>query len=732
MGVVYKAKQIGLNRTVAVKMVIAGVYLDPITRARFLLEAESVAALEHPNIVKVFAFGEHDGQPFLAMEFLSNGNLADRVKASGPLPFREAAQLASKLASAVEHAHIRGVVHRDIKPANVLLSPNGDPRLTDFGLAKVGRRDLDVTGQVLGTPAYMAPEQAAGKVHDVGTPADIYALGAVLYDLLTGHPPFRGDSAAATLHLVLNAEPERPRKHNPSIPRDLETICLKCLEKEPPQRYATAQEVADDLNRYLGGQPIRARPAGSVERAVKWVRRNTGLTVAVMAVALALVIGAGVAIGFGIDAKNEAQRANGEATRANEESTRADRERDVAISEAARANRIAKELADALDEANNNLSNSKIMQAKSALATGDMGRARELLSEIPKSYRRWEWGYLMRETDRSLFTLGGHSGDVLACFSRSGERILTMGLVDSTVRVWDARTGTLVAELKCPTRFMDARFSPDETKVLTANEDGTAKVWDTHTGKLIVQLQGHTGPIYMANFSEGGSQIVTGSHDMTARVWEAYSGKMITEMKGHTGPVFGVRFSKDGLRVLTKSEDRTAREWNARTGEMITQRPWLFQAHGLAFSPDGILKVLAGPDNTVQIWDTRSDLMVVELKGHPKLNQTSYGLMVASFSPDGTKLVTASQDKVARVWDVTTGSEIVVLKGHAAWVRTAEFSPDGLRVVTGGFDGTARVWDVSGGSNSTLSKHSIAVISATFSADSSRLVTTSIDNTVWV
>ena len=281
MGVVYKAKQVGLNRVVALKMVIAGAYADPSTRARFLLEAESVAGMEHPNIVKVFAFGEHGGHPFLAMEFLPGGSLADHAKKSGLLPARQATELMAKLAAAVAHAHARGVVHRDIKPANVLLTTEGEPRLTDFGLAKVGRSDLSVTGQVLGTPAYMSPEQASGKTKEVGTPADVYALGAVLYDLLTGRPPFRGDSVAVTLQRVITAEPDRPRALNAAVPRDLETICLKCLEKAPEKRYATAQEVANDLNRFLTNTPIHARPTGTVERAVKWVKRNKGLTAAV-------------------------------------------------------------------------------------------------------------------------------------------------------------------------------------------------------------------------------------------------------------------------------------------------------------------------------------------------------------------------------------------------------------------------------------------------------------------
>jgi tRNA A-37 threonylcarbamoyl transferase component Bud32 len=325
MGVVYRAKQTGLNRVVALKMLIAGQYADPSLRARFLLEAESVAALEHPGIVKVFAFGESGGHPYLAMEFVPGGTLAGRIKKNGPLLAKDATQLVAKLSAAVAHAHSRGVVHRDIKPLNVLLTTDGEPRLTDFGLAKVGRADhnLSVTGQVLGTPAYMAPEQAAGKVREVGTAADVYALGAVLYDVLTGRPPFVGDSVAVTLQKVMTEEPQRPRKLNASIPRDLETICLKCLEKDVPRRYPTAQALADDLLRYTRNEPISVRPTGALERGYKWVKRNKVVAGAIAAVSLALLGGAGVSLGFGLYANEKAEQATAAAGREEEEKNKA-------------------------------------------------------------------------------------------------------------------------------------------------------------------------------------------------------------------------------------------------------------------------------------------------------------------------------------------------------------------------------------------------------------------------
>jgi formylglycine-generating enzyme required for sulfatase activity len=316
MGVVYKATQTGLGRTVALKMLVAGPYADPALRARFLLEAESVAALEHPHIIGVFAFGESGGHPYLAMEYLPGGSLAERLRARGPLPPREAAELVAALAEAVAHAHSRGIVHRDIKPANVLLTAAGELRLADFGLAKVGRSDLSVTGQVLGTPAYMAPEQAAGKIHDVGTAADVYALGAVLYDLMTGRPPFTGDSAMVTLQKVMTVEPNRPRAVRADIPRDLETICLKCLEKNPARRYATADTLAADLRAFLAGHPIAARRVGAAERVWKWVKRNPGRAGA-LAAGVLLVLG-GVVAAEVVRQQRDADRREAEKRRADD------------------------------------------------------------------------------------------------------------------------------------------------------------------------------------------------------------------------------------------------------------------------------------------------------------------------------------------------------------------------------------------------------------------------------
>jgi serine/threonine-protein kinase len=296
MGVVYEARQAGLDRVVALKMILAGAYADCDELARFRTEATAVGRLEHPNVLRVYQAGETNGRPFLALEFAGGGSLADRL-AEGPLPIRQAAQWAEALAWALDHAHQRGIVHRDLKPANVLLSGDGVPKLADFGLA----RSLDATsgrtrtGEVLGTAAYMAPEQAAGRTREAGPAADVYALGAVLYEMLAGGPPFQGDTVLEVLLAVQREDPVPPSRLRSTVPRDLETICLTCLQKEPGARYPSAKALAEDLGAFLAGEAIRARPVSRRERLVKWVRRRPSAAVltAVGGAALAgLVVGA--------------------------------------------------------------------------------------------------------------------------------------------------------------------------------------------------------------------------------------------------------------------------------------------------------------------------------------------------------------------------------------------------------------------------------------------------------
>lgn len=348
MGVVYKARQPGLKRLVALKMILSGAHAHERELARFRSEAEAVAQLQHPNIVQIYEVGEDNGQPFFSLEYIEGVSLARKCNGA-PLPPREAAELLLQLAHGIDYAHQKGIIHRDLKPANVLLATDGLAKITDFGLAKKLQEDSGQTraGTVLGTPSYMPPEQASGRIHDIGPHSDVYSLGAVLYDLLTGRPPFRGTTMLDTLQMVQMREPVTPAELQPKMPRDLQTICLKCLQKEPSRRYESAGALAEDLRRFLTGEPILARPAGVGERLWRWCRRNPLLAGLSAALVLLLVIWAATSsILYLIATRNEGiaqeneQRKIEEAARADAKAAEAVRNADTALAKQQNAFRM--------------------------------------------------------------------------------------------------------------------------------------------------------------------------------------------------------------------------------------------------------------------------------------------------------------------------------------------------------------------------------------------------------
>ena len=342
MGVVYKARHVQLDRIVALKMILAGPHANQAAIDRFQAEAKAVARMQHPNIVQIYEVGERDGMPYFSLEFVEGGPLS-RKTAREPQPPRYAAELVEKLARAMQYAHDRGIVHRDLKPANVLLAGDSTPKVTDFGLAKKLEADSGQTqsGQVLGTPSYMAPEQATGDIENVGPPADVYALGAILYDLLTGRPPFAGSSVLDTLEMVRTRMPVAPSQFSGQLPKDIETICLKCLQKPREKRYASAGDLADDLRRFLDGRPIVARPVGNVEKAWRWAKRNkvvATLGTAFVSLLIAAVVVTSVLL-WQVSIKHDKAvqaQANEQAQREKAEEERDAKERARAAEEAAR------------------------------------------------------------------------------------------------------------------------------------------------------------------------------------------------------------------------------------------------------------------------------------------------------------------------------------------------------------------------------------------------------------
>jgi hypothetical protein len=446
MGVVYKAWQLRLQRPVALKMLLAGPYAGPKELERFQREAEAVAALGHANIVQVHDVGDVEGRPFFTMELVEGGDLAERIRGV-PQPAREAAALVATLADAVHAAHQSGIVHRDLKPANILLARDGTPKVSDFGLARrlQGDGELTLSGTPVGTPSYMAPEQARGEKGAIGPATDVYALGAILYELLTGRPPFRAESAAATLQQVVADEPVPPARLNPQVPRDLETICLKCLQKEPAQRYASAAELAADLRRFLHDQPIQARPVGLLGRLARWGRRNPALAALASALALTALL-AFVAILW------QWRKAEAFATAEALANVRLDQERLIALDAQQRAERAS--IVERWERYQ-----AEIAAAAAALQLQASSVAQRALEQAPEEHRNWEWRHLHSQLDNARAVLPGvmpAADSVLPLASPSGEQVATVDRDKCSLRLWDTATGTSLGILRGRDKILGA------------------------------------------------------------------------------------------------------------------------------------------------------------------------------------------------------------------------------------------------------------------------------------
>jgi hypothetical protein len=471
MGVVYKARQIGLDRVVALKMILSGSHASADQLVRFRTEAEAIARLQHPNIVQVHEVGEHEGRPFFSMEFFPGGSLEKKL-AGTPLPPPEAARLAEVLARAMHAAHRQQVIHRDLKPGNVMLAEDGTPKVTDFGLAK----KLDDVGQtgsnaVLGTPSYMAPEQAGGKSKDIGPLADVYALGAILYECLTGRPPFKAATPLDTILQVVSDEPVPPRQLQSKVPRDLETICLKCLQKDPRKRYPSAEELAEDLRRFLYGKPILARPVGALGRCWRWCRRNPAVASLTAAVVAAVLLGTALAAFFAVRATREAERAD---------------ERARAATDAeGQAMQGAADLREQLLLSNTLLYAGKISLAQREWQDGNLGRARELLAGCPPELCGWEHRYLRGQCAGTPLRLKGLQGSLFAfAFSADGRKLATAEA--RAVKVWDARTGRLERTFVTGREVLALALRHDGKRLAAGGpESGQVTVWDLATGKAV-------------------------------------------------------------------------------------------------------------------------------------------------------------------------------------------------------------------------------------------------------
>jgi WD40 repeat protein/serine/threonine protein kinase len=749
MGVVYRARQLSLDRIVAVKMLLFGQFSSDEFVRRFKAEAEAAAALQHPNIVAIHEIGEHEGQHYFSMDYVEGRNLAEVVREK-PMPSREAAAQLQVLARAVHYAHLRGVLHRDLKPSNVLIDASGNLRLTDFGVAKRFQHgsSASTSGQLVGSPGYMPPEQAASDRGPVGPASDVYSLGALLYHLLTGRAPFVADSLEGTILAVLHDEPIPLRLLNSNVARDLETICLKCLQKNPLRRYASAEALADDLGRYLRREPIRARPIGFFEKLFRWCCRKPALAAAIALLGL-------IAVGSALTANR-----------------------------LSRLHRLAR-----WDSYVSEMSRAQYEWQRRNFAEAFFYLQRQIPGEGQPDLRGFEWRHLWSRTrgncssrlpmhtevvgwlgfspdSKSLATFRWDTTNALQIwdvenrhvrwmirdatsvggFSADGELFLA-GTSDNSVTAYEARSGrpldiipeageivafaseakfvvtmdaqrvltirdlhtrrTMMRLTNAARRYFDAgrnapvAITPDGMRLALIRvgdpsepNDRGIEIWNTATGTMETFLP-RKRQIRTIQFSPGSHTLAVADGDGVVLLWNWTTGET-RSIQAHALPVQSLAFSANGELLATGASDESIKLWDTRT---LAQKPNKFDGQigtvwSLAFSPNQQFLASGSRDMPIHLWDLNSQQQPVAIT---KLNSEKIGNF--AFSPDSKLMAGGCKDNHVRVWDVGTLTEKYLLQGASYVVA---FSRDSGRLLVADDDGTACWWDFTGGTRQPI------------------------------
>ena len=613
MGVVFRARQTRLNRLVALKMILSSHLATQDDIQRFHAEAEAVAKLDHPGIVPIYEVGEVNGQHYFSMGLVEGGSLAALIK-DRPIEPRRAAQLTKSIAEAMQYAHSRNIVHRDLKPANILLDADGQPRIADFGLAKNIEQDsgLTASGQVMGTPAYMSPEQAAGWNDQVGPLADLYSIGAILYCLITGLPPFRGKNSVETLIHVIKDEPVSPRQLNPKVDADLATITLKCLSKDPIRRYGSAGELADELSRYLSGMPIQARVASQSERIWRWCRRNPIVAALTGTSALLLIATAALAtVGYFrvTHLSTELQGALLEQTRS---ATDAIKQARIADKERDRAVKAGEEAAAEKATAQLRLSEAYFDRALTMYDKGEIQNGLLILA-------------------KSLKVLPPEHADLAAAIQSN---LLSWADEISAIPV-QCFQGTVV-----PT---SARYFPDGRRIAVGCRDGAVAIWDLSTGEVQMTKIGHDSEVVRIDVSPDGTKLICGCMSGMARLWDVSTEQPIGPAIQHARRAATVAFTPDGKLAITGSWDQSLRIIRTDTGQID---------HPFPNSPDYVVYVMASRDSqSVIAADEKTCLNLKDLATGNVLRRFSVPLSGSGFDVSGDErfLAVASRDNTFRV-----------------------------------------------------------------------------------